>query len=76
MEPTTETKPATPTSPATPPAELKWHERPLVRKAIEIGTIVLLAWLAPKGIKLPGELPTQPLVVNVSYPVSHDAPAK
>jgi hypothetical protein len=54
----------------TPAAEPKWYDRPAVKKLIEIGVIVLLAWLATKGIKLPGEtLP--PTVVNVTYPEPH-----
>lgn len=51
----------------TPPAiEPKWYERPLVKALAKYGLIILVTFLASKGIHLPGELP--PVTVNVSYP--------
>lgn len=47
-------------------AEPKWYDRPFVKEAFRIAIAVGLAWLASKGIKLPGELPVhQPVVVVV-----------
>jgi hypothetical protein len=65
MEPKTDAP--TPTAP-------KWYDRPLVRAAAKYGMIFLVAFLASKGIHLPGELPP-PVVVNVNA-TGPDAPAK
>ncbi len=51
----------------TTPAPIKWYESPLVKRAIDIAIAVAVAWLASKGLKLPGETPP-PVTVSVSYP--------
>lgn len=66
---------------ATPPAQpqpLTWWQRPAAKELLRIGIAVGLAWLAAKGIRVPGEvLPVQaaPVVVVNTLP-AHAEPAK
>lgn len=70
MDPKNDTPSPSPTPTPTAP---KWYDRPLVRAAAKYGMIFLVAFLASKGIHLPGELP--PVVVNVNTN-GPEAPAK
>lgn len=73
MEPKIDTPATSPGDPPLAPTNPKWYERPLVKAAVKYGMIFLVAFLASKGIHIPGELP--PVVVNVNT-TGPETPAK